>query len=182
MRRTQADRKKAPTAMKIQSPRIPSRASGELAFSMIEVLISVAIMGVTMVSLYAGMSSGFAVTKASRENLRATQIMLERMEGIRLFTWNQLCYSNWVPTSFTTSYYPFAAPGESTGITYRATISITNATLSPAVTYGDRMRAIVMTVYWTNYYGPKMTNKLVRSRSMTTYTARDGIQNYVYYN
>ena len=44
------------------------------------------------------------------------------------------------------------------------------------------MRAINVKVYWTNYYGNGLTQKLVRSRTMTTYTARDGIQNYVFYN
>lgn len=151
-----------------------------MAFSMIEVLIGVVVMGIMMISLYAGMSSGFALTRSARENLRATQIMIERMEGLRLYTFNQLVYSNMVPTSFTTSYYPFAASGQSTGITYKATMTITNASLNPTATYGDRMRAIVVTVYWTNYYGNPMTNKLVRSRTMTTYAARDGIQNYVY--
>jgi prepilin-type N-terminal cleavage/methylation domain-containing protein len=167
--------------MKIQDVTPVSR--GAAAFSLVEVLIGVVIMGIMMVSLYAGMSSSFAVTKATRENLRATQIMLERMEGIRLFTWNQLVASNWIPTNFTTSYYPFAAPGESTGMTYRATITITpGAGLNPPVSYSDRMCAVRMTVYWTNYYGVGMANKLVRSRSMTTYTSRDGIQNYVYNN
>lgn len=169
--------------MKIQTPQ--SRTRLEQAFAMIEVLVAVMILGVMMVSLYAGMSSGFAVTQAARENLRATQIMIERLEGVRLYTWNQLCFSNWIPTNFTTSYYPFAAAGESTGTTYRAMMTVatpTATTMTPSVTYGDRMRVITMRVFWTNYYGPKMTNKLVRSRSMTTYTARDGIQNYVYYN
>ena len=147
---------------------------------MIEVLIGVAIMGIMMISLYAGMSSGFALTRSARENLRATQIMLERMEGLRLYTYNQLVYSNMIPTTFTTSYYPFATSGQSTGITYKASMVITNANLNPSATYGDRMRAIVVTVYWTNYYGNRMTNMLVRSRTMTTYSARDGVQNYVY--
>ena len=138
----------------------------EQAFAMIEVLIGVCIMGIMMVSLYAGMSSGFAVTKTARENLRATQIMIERMEGIRLFTWNQLCSSNWMPTDFTTYYLPAVGTNAASGTIYRCNVSVTNAGV-PA-SYNDRMRAITITVFWTNYYGKPMTNTIVRSRSMTT--------------
>jgi|ERR1044071_3891077 prepilin-type N-terminal cleavage/methylation domain-containing protein len=161
---------------------VQTTRSARHAFAMIEVIVGVAIMGVALVSLYAGMSASTSVTKTSRENLRATQIMLERMEGIRLYNWNQLTSSNWVPTNITTSYYPFAAPGQSTGITYRVFTSVTTPTMNPPVTYGDQMRAITITVFWTNYFGKNMTNKLVRSRSMTSYISRSGIQNYVYYN
>ena len=162
-------------------PRSARRA--KMAFTLVEVCMSVAILAVMLVSLYGGMSSSFAITQAARENLRGTQIMLERMEGIRLYNWNQLVYSNMIPTSFTNYYYPLAAAGESKGITYRGTMVITNATLNPSATYSSAdMRAITVTVFWTNYYGNKMTNKLVRSRSMTTYTARNGVQNYVFNN
>ena len=153
------------------------------AFSIIEVIVGLSILIVVLVSLFAGMSASFGVTQVTRENLRATQIMLERMEVIRLYTWNQLIYSNMIPATSTTSYYPLAASGQSTGITYRVNLAITNATMNPSATYSDRLRTIQVTVTWTNYYGSvRKTNQLVRSRSMTTYTARDGVQNYVYNN
>lgn len=152
------------------------------AFTLVEMCISVAILAVMLVSLYAGMSSTFAITQASRENLRATQIMLERVEGLRLYNWNQLVYSNMIPVNFTNYYYPLAGPGQSKGITYYGTMAITNATLTPAASYSDNMRAINVTVYWTNYNGYNYTKKIVRSRSMTTYSSRDGVQNYVYNN
>lgn len=146
-------------------------------------------MAIALVSLYAGMSASFSVTKLSRENLRATQIMLERMEGIRLYTWDQLTGSDLnqlCPPTFTSSYYPAPLAGESTGITYYATVQITNANstgISPAISsYGDQMKALTITVYWTNYYGSRMTNKLVRSRTMTTYMAKNGVQNYIFNN
>src|ERR1041385_1678019 len=110
-------------------------ASRRRPFAMIEVIVGVAIMGIALVSLFAGMSASTSITKYSRENLRATQIMIERMEGIRLYNWSQLTSSNWIPTNFTTSYYPFAGTGESTGITYPVFTTVTVTTLSPDVTY-----------------------------------------------
>jgi len=135
----------------------------------------VAIMGVMFVSLYGGMSSGFAVTQLARENLRGTQIMLERMEGVRLYNWNQLVYSNMIPVNFTNYYYPLATNGESKGIAYYGTMTITNAGLNPSATYSDQVRTIVVSINWTNSMVP-------RSRTMSTIVARNGIQNYVYSN
>ena len=56
------------------------------AFTLAEVVIAVGVLGVSIISLYAGISSGFALTRSSRENLRATQIMVEQMEAIRLYS------------------------------------------------------------------------------------------------
>src|SRR5512141_804008 len=97
----------------------------QLAYTLAEVAVASALLAVLFVSLYGGMSQGFAVTQVSRENLRATQILLERMEGIRLFNWNQLVYSNWVPTVFTNYYYPMTNAGESPGIMYLGRMTIT---------------------------------------------------------
>ena len=156
-----------------------SPARGGLAFALAEVLVSVAVMAIVFVTLYAGMSSGFAITKLSRENLRATQIMLERLEGVRLYNWDQLCYSNMIPTTFTTFYYPSITNGQSRGITYRGTMSVGAAGLNPSATYADKMRAITVALYWTNANGQA---RVVHSRRMTTYSSRDGVQNYVYSN
>src|SRR4029434_4025566 len=92
-------------------------------------------------------------TKLSRENLRATQIMLERLEGVRLYNWNQLCYSNMIPTTFTTFYYPSVTNGQSRGITYQGTMSVGAVGLNPSATYADKMRAITVALYWTNANG-----------------------------
>jgi hypothetical protein len=161
--------------MKFDSRLTRSSVRRQLAYAMIEVLMGVAIMGVMFVSLYGGMSSGFAVTQLARENLRGTQIMLERMEGIRLYNWNQLVFSNMVPTTFTNYYYPLATNGESKGIVYYGTMTITNQGLNPSATYSDLIRTIVVTINWTNSMIP-------RSRSMSTIVAKNGIQNYVYNN
>lgn len=158
---------------------IPHQRRAERAFSMIEILMGAAILGLMMVSLYGGMSSGFAVTQLARENLRGTQIMLERMEGIRLYNWNQLVYSNMIPTSFTSYYYPLATNGEAKGVPYSGTLTITKPALSPAASYTNDMRLVTVSITWTNGYGP---NKVLRNRQMQTYVGRMGMQNYIYNN
>src|SRR5262245_39979787 len=108
--------------MKITQVARRNPRTSQIAYTLAEVLVCVALVLVCFVSLYGGMSTGFAVTQASRENLRATQIMLEYMEGIRLYNFDQLTVSNWIPVGFTRDYYPLAASNESRGITYYGTV------------------------------------------------------------
>ena len=150
------------------------------AFTLAEVMVAVALVLVLFLSLYAGISSGFVVTQVARENLRATQIMLERMEGLRLYNWNQVVYSNMIPNTFTDYFYPLAAQGESKGIAYSGTLVITNVNFTNAVSYSNEMRLVTVTVTWQTSNGH--TNKITHKRSVQTYVGRSGIQNYVYYN
>ncbi len=161
--------------MKTTASHAPTPRRRQLAYTLAEVLVAVAALGVMLVTLYGAMSQGFVVTQFSRENLRATQIMLERLEGIRLFNWNQLRYSNnLVERSFTNYYYPLATNGQSKGIPYYGTLTInTNVTLNPPATYSTNMALVTVSLVWTNSGVP-------RNRSMSTYSAYNGIQNYVY--
>lgn len=164
--------------MKLNTQRLSSRK--EFAFSLVEACVGAMIVLVVFVSLYAGISTCFHATRAVRENLRATQIMLERMEGIRLYNWNQLAFSNWIPTFFTNYYYPLTNRGESPGIPYVGRFTVANVPFpSPAPSYANDMRLVTVQIWWTNIVG---TNQLVRTRQMQTYVSRMGLQNYVYYN
>lgn len=155
-------------------PSVPrSSRAGKLAYAMIEVIVGVSLMGITFVSLYAGISSGFALTQIARENLRATQILLERMEGIRLFNWDQLVDPTLCPQAFTNYYYPLATSRESKGITYVGRMEVDDVALDPPATYSNRMKQVTVTVSWTSGGVP-------RQRSMKTYSAKNGMQNYIY--
>ena len=52
--------------------------------------MAAAILGVVATSLYGAFTAGFFVIQSTRENLRATQIMVQKMEAIRLLTWSQV--------------------------------------------------------------------------------------------
>lgn len=145
------------------------------AFTITEVLVAVVLFGILFASLYRGVTFGFATTQASRENLRATQILLNRMEGLRLFNWNQLVYSNWIPATFTDYYYPLTNSGQSAGITYTGTMVVTNNGLLPNTSYTNDMRAVTVTIQWTSA-------GVSRTRTLTTYVARNGLQNYIFNN
>jgi len=153
----------------------PSRR-GQKAHTLVEVTMGVGLLGFMSATLFGGMSMTTAETRMARQNLRAPQIMVERMEGIRLFNWDQLLSSDSLcPATFTSSFYPLPNSSGSTGITYYGTMVITNASLNPVASYSNQLRAITVTVAWTNF-------GVGHQRSMTTYQAQYGMQNYVFNN
>jgi prepilin-type N-terminal cleavage/methylation domain-containing protein len=160
--------------MKTISLRAGITRSRQRAYTLAEVVIAVAIISVMFISLYVGLAFGFAVTQLDRENLRATQIILERMEGIRLFTFDQVSQPALNPPMFTNYFYPLAQAGQSKGITYVGRVTVANGVpLSPPATYSDRLKTVTVTVTWTS-------GGLGRTRTMSTYVGRHGLQNYIY--
>src|SRR6185312_8339633 len=71
------------------------------AWSLAEVMVSVVIMAIVFVSLFVAFGYGFTVIRSTREDLHATQILTQKIEGIRLCTWSQLSSC---PTNFTDTY------------------------------------------------------------------------------
>ncbi len=156
--------------MRIKSANRLGARLGHAGFTLVEVVVSMAVIGVVFVSLYAAMTSGVSVTQMTRENLRATQILLEKSETFRLYNWDQITTKNWVPDKFTAAYCPTASTNAQ-GTVYFGTIDITKPSLS--ANYADDMRQIDITLNWN-------TGSLNRSRTMTFYVARNGMQNYIY--
>lgn len=142
------------------------RSSG---FTLLEVLIAMVIAGIVSVSLYAGLAQCFSSVQSSRHRLRATQVLTEKFEVIRLYNWDQINTPGFVPTTFTEYYQP--ATNGNRGIVYTGTITITNAPVEPA--YTDTMRKAIMEVTWVS----GVSTQEVR---METLISQYGIQNYVY--
>src|SRR6266481_7872902 len=88
---------------------IPQSASdcrnSQSAFTLTEVLVALLVVSVVIVSLYTGVSSGFALVKLSREDLRATQIMLQRLETLRLYKWSNFTDASFFSTNNYAEYY-----------------------------------------------------------------------------
>lgn len=148
---------------------------GQRASTICESLVAVLLLGIMAVSIYAGLASGFLILTTTREDLRATQILSQKMEGIRLCTWSQL--SN-CPTSFLEYYDPGDSTRAPSGAIYRGTIAIVQATNIPGdVSYRDQVRLINVSLSWTNHNG---SSQLPHTRQMQTQTAASGMQNYIW--
>ncbi|MEW6155975.1 MAG: prepilin-type N-terminal cleavage/methylation domain-containing protein [Verrucomicrobiota bacterium] len=147
-----------------------SSVRSQLAFSMIEILVAVSIGGIMFVSLYSGLSSGFAIVQLARENLRATQILQEKMETIRLYRWDQINTAGFVPTNFTDVFYSSSTQAAS-GLTYTGTVTIVNAPMTES--YSNDVRMVTVELRW-------VSAKVLRKRDMSTLVSRYGLQNYIY--
>ena len=55
-------------------------------FTLTEVVVACGIAGIIFAGVFAGFGSGFLAIQFGRENLRATQVMLSRLEAVRLCT------------------------------------------------------------------------------------------------
>jgi type II secretory pathway pseudopilin PulG len=140
------------------------------AFTLVEVTLSLGILGLAVLAVYSGITAGISGIRMARENLRATQILIDKLEGIRLYTWSQLNTPGFVPTSFVEPYDPLAT-NLTSGIRYAGSVQIEP---HPAATsYAADMRVVRVSVQW-------QTGGLQRSRQMSTYVSKSGIQNYLY--
>lgn len=141
------------------------------AFTLPEVLIAAGLVGFTGLALFVGFRQSFNLVEADRENLRATQILQEKMEMIRLYSWDQVTNAGYIPTTFTDTFDPTAGTNN-TGVTYTGTVIVTNAPIG--ATYSNDLRLVNIRLSWTN------TGGTAHTREMTTFVSHYGLQNYIY--
>lgn len=145
--------------------------SSRNAFTLIEVVIGMLICGIVFISLYAGLSQGFKITQISRENLRATQVMVERLESIRLNTFDQIESPGFVPLHAIDEPYYWVSSNNYGGFNYSVKVGITNAPISAS--YADDLKLVTVDVSWTS-------GGIFRTRQMSTLIAENGLQAYIY--
>jgi len=153
---------------------------GEHAYSLVEVMMAVGVLGIAVTMLYTGFISGFGSIQTTREELRATQIMTQKLEAFRLLTWSQLPTA---PTNFIEYYNPQGLnPTNSTaGAIYFGTIFVGAATnIANSVTYKSTMQLITVSVAWTNFINN--STPIVHTRQLQTLYAKNGLQNYIFGN
>jgi type II secretory pathway pseudopilin PulG len=161
-----------------QTPAHKMTAPRAAGFTLVEALVAFGLGGIMLLALYASFAYGFTSVRMARENLRATQILLKRMEGVRLCTFAQVTNATYTPQSFTEYYDPTdQTNGSGGGVLYTGTYSATVPTNLTGTSYASDMRLITVTVNWTNY---NRANPIAHTRQMQSYVARNGIQSYVF--
>jgi len=154
--------------MKIHLP-TARRLRGKAAFSLMEVTISMGVLGLAVSILFNGLTTGFFTIRMARENLRATQIMLEKAETLRLYSWNQITNTTYIKRDFIVPYDPNSTNGK--GAIYAGTIEIEPADMS--ADYSDDLKLVTIRVSWK-------TGGLSRSREFRSLVSRHGMQDYIY--
>jgi len=149
------------------------------AYTLVEVVVAVALTGILFTAAFAGLNQGFNLVRLNREKSRAGQILLEKTELIRLYNWDQI-NNGWgtntlvstnasVPASFTAPYY---STTNNVGFTYTGTVMVANAPITE--TYAGDLRRITISLTWTS------ANNVSVTQSMTTMVSQYGLQRYIY--
>ena len=142
------------------------------AFTLAEAMISVMVGAVMLTALYSSFTFGYGAVKLAREDLRATQMLLQRMETLRLTSFSAI--KNGTMTEY---FDPNGATNGSSGAVYSITITTNAPTASDMpvqpVYYMKKMLKITATATWTN-------GNQLRTRSLQTYATQGGIQSYIY--
>ena len=150
----------------------PSQRGGNTrlaAFMLVEVVVSFAIMGILFIGLFSGLAWGFTMAQWSRENARATQVMVDKMEQFRLFTWSDLTSGN-VQSSFSEPLYE-TPDGVSQGINYTGVVTVARAPITEG--YAAKMRLVTVQLNW-------LSGGLSHTREISTLVAENGLQKYLW--
>ena len=152
----------------IESGNVGGSGWKHAAFSLMEVMFSVVIVGVLVVALYSAMASAIPMVRACQENEHVTQILSEKLDTIRLYNWNQINEpGRFVPTNFVVGIEPMLTNSRPF---YTGTISVVEAPIPEG--YASNLLQVTVTVDWVSGSRPQ-------SQSMVTYVAKYGLQTYI---
>jgi prepilin-type N-terminal cleavage/methylation domain-containing protein len=141
--------------------------SRQQAYTLPEVMMGILIMSIMFVTLYMGFTQGFGVVQTSRENLRATQILQQYSELIRLYTWDQLTNGS-IPETKLWKFYPIGVAGDQ-GITYTGRVQITASPLLED--YATNTAGVLVTLTWK-------TGNIEHQRQIKTLVSQYGLHRY----
>lgn len=146
------------------------------AFFLLEATIGMALLGLTFMALYTGLVTTTFAVQLSRENLRATQLMAEKLDTIRLYGWKKIVEEPYyIPSGLVDiPVYPDdpSLPGNNaTPRVFNVEVFIDNAPFEEP--YAVDMRMITVKLTWD-------TGKMKRNRTMSTLVSKYGLFKYVY--
>ena|SRR5438093_4697553 len=159
--------------MKIFQTKSKIRARlASFGFTLVETLMATTVGAIMLSAHYLAFASGFAMVTVTREDLRASQIMLKRMEAIRLSGFSQLTDPAKYPTNATEYYDEKDKTNGNGGVAYTVTYSAAAAPTTLPPTYRTNVLEVRVGVSWAS-------GNVLRTREMRTFVARSGVQSYI---
>jgi len=143
-----------------------------LGFTLMETVVAILLTGILLPPLFTGLSFAFSSMQAMRENLRATQIIVQRMESIRLAPYKTLQNPAAYPATSTEYYSPSSKASGNGGTAYTVAYNWAPGPSSLPPSFRTNMVLVTVTASWKS-------GNAQRTRSMQSYVARYGIQRYV---
>src|SRR5262252_5534645 len=107
----------------------------------IEVVVGIWLLTLMIVGIYGAFSFGFSVIKVSQEDTRANQILLQKVETLRVYDWYKLT-NGYFPTNFTAAY------STNGGVTYQGTLTIQRAPMTES--YSNTLRQVTASLTWVS--------------------------------
>ena len=143
-------------------------------FSLVEAVVGMALLGLVCMALFSGLCNSTFTVHLTRDNIRATQIMAEKLDTIRLYSWKQLTNETYIKEQeFDVPLHPPdpLSPPRTNAAVYKVAIYIESAPITEF--YGKDMRQVTVELKWK-------TGQLERTRSMSTLVSRYGTYKYIY--
>lgn len=137
-------------------------------FTLVETIMAVGIFAIVVGALYSCFGLGFSIVRSAREDLQATQILLGRIERVRLCTWSQVTDPNYNPQSMT-RYFDEKNKRTPCTIKYSA---VTPAVGTVPDEYRNDMKLVTVELTWSS-------GNMQHKRSMQTYVGHQGMNSYV---
>jgi hypothetical protein len=144
------------------------QAQRQAGFTLTETILGVALITLLTITLLGNYINGIYELEMSRDNFRATQILADRAEAIRLCSWAQVFTNPIVPAAFTNYYTPEDTQSQPV---YYGTVAITP--VATTASYSNDLRQITIRVSWT-------TGWLSRAREVTLFVSAYGMQRDTY--
>ena len=149
------------------------RRASASGFTLVETLVAILMSAIMLPALFTGLAFAFSSMQAMRENLRATQIIVQRMESLRLAPYKTLQDPAAYPTNAIEYFSPSGQATGKGGTAYTITYNWAPGPSSLPPSYRTNVMLVTVTAAW------KSGNAAERTRSMQSYVARYGIQRYV---
>jgi prepilin-type N-terminal cleavage/methylation domain-containing protein len=130
-------------------------------YTLVEVLCAIIIAAISASVLFVGFDNGFALLRTTREDLRATQILMQKTEAFRLYTWQQLTNAQQTTGGTFQENYFAQSPSTNKGTLYVGTLKLIDTPTFSS--YSSGLHLITITVNWTNFVGK---NLVPHSRTM----------------
>jgi hypothetical protein len=127
------------------------------------------LLGIVIAALFGGFSFGFNSIKISQEDVRADQILVQKLETVRMYQWTNII-NGYIPTNLPPAYY--STSNSLHGATYNVTMSV--SPFVPSATpeaYQSTLRQVTATVSW-------FSENMNHTRSMSTLVSSNGLMTY----
>jgi len=161
------------TRMKIDQTKVRRSARASAGFSLLEGVVGFGIFGICFGALLAGLTLNVSTIKYARETVRATQIMEEKLDTIRLYTWDKINTPGYISNQFYAPFFPTNSfnTTQSSGVIYTGLITIATAPVTE--TYQTNLVQVTIDLYWPS-------TPQLRHAQMITLVGKYGLQTYIY--